>query len=105
MDATVQRPSVDYVDLTSNKVERKRIEKLFAIHGLNSPEVDSILDRHFETPIAQYQARLIENRPSELRPWALYSALRLLFSAQMLRFNKVKSSVLESIEEGFDRFL
>ena len=85
-----KRPSVDFIDVETRRIERKRIENLFSAEGLNSPELESLLNKHIETPIAQYANSVIVNPENQKDNWHLYLALRLLFFVQILRFSELK---------------
>ena len=93
-----------YYDFEKGRLRSGSSRSLFARIGVNTPEVESRLNRLIETPIAAARAELWADRRavSQDLEWPLFRALALLFLLQPFR-SADSSDASQTLEEFISR--
>ena len=93
-----------YYDFSANRVRKGRTRTLFAKENVNSPQIEGLLNRYIEKPLADFTKRAIEERydPPDL-DWRTLRALLLYFLFQAPRFGQARDLSSDYLEKVLDR--
>lgn len=98
--------SLCYYDFEKKELCRGFSKSLFAEDGLNSGEIEALINEYVERPLAGIKPEIVDGTLRDVSDWKTYRALFLYFMIQTQRFGKARLAEKEErYQTQLDEFL